>query len=68
MSLRAKLMCFCFLFRAVPESQCNNFGARLDVASEADEQLINLRQTDRKICCPERDVKTCDIEHGYRFE
>ena len=54
------------LNRAVPESQCDNFDARLDVASEDDATLIILRETDQTICCAERDVKTCDLDKGFR--
>ena len=54
------------LIRAVLESQCDNFDARLDVASEEDATLIILRKTDQIICCPERDVKTCDLDKGFR--
>ena len=38
------------------------------MASEEDEKLINLRQTDRTICCPLRDVKTCDLENGFKYD
>ena len=63
--MHGKLLNFFLSIRMVLESQCA-FSTRLDIASDKDAGLLDLRQTEKEVCCPLRDVKSCDPD-GFRY-